>query len=119
MTNECERWRELVDYAVDAGQVVPSFTTRREAAVIVSVPNATLLAQRADAAVFSGGEPTDDEVASFWREVGEAKESLRGDLGLVDRVKAAVSLMRSVVPRVSDAPRNSIRVASSVTASVR
>lgn len=85
-------WRELVDYAVDTGQVVPSFTTRREAAAIVAVPNATLLAQRADAAVFSGCEPTDDEVTLFWREVREAKESLRGDLGLIDRVKAAVSL---------------------------
>ena len=98
---------------------MPSFTTRREAAVIVSVPNATLLVQRADAAVFSGGEPTDDEVASFWREVGEAKESLRGDLGLVDRVKAAVSLESFRRAKGELRARNGVRVASSVTASVR
>ena len=85
-------WNELVDYAVDAGRSVPTATTRREAASAVGAESAPQLARRADAAVFGPGDLSNDEIDAFWADVDEAQQSLRGELGFVDRIKAAASL---------------------------
>ncbi|MFT7394439.1 MAG: hypothetical protein ACI83Y_002117, partial [Candidatus Azotimanducaceae bacterium] len=85
-------WRELVDYAVDSGRPVPLATTRREAAGLVTAENAESLALQADAVIFGPEETIDDRVVDFWDEVGAARKGMRQDLGVVDRVKAAMSL---------------------------
>jgi hypothetical protein len=85
-------WRELVDYAVDSGRPVPLATTRREAAGLFTAENAESLALQADAVIFGPEETIDDRVVDFWDEVGAARKGMRQDLGVVDRVKAAMSL---------------------------
>ncbi len=42
--------------------------------------------------MFGPGDLSDDEIAGFWADVDSAQQSLRGELGFVDRVKAAASL---------------------------
>jgi transglutaminase-like putative cysteine protease len=91
-------WDELLDQAVDLRRPLPEPATRRELAVAlagafpsrsgagrrgpgIGGPVATL-ASRADAVVFGGLEPTDEDVAAFW--------------GQVD---VALAAMRSAVPR--------------------
>lgn len=91
-------WDELLDQAVDLRRPLPEPATRRELAVAlagafparggagrrstgIGGPVATL-ASRADAVVFGGREPTDEEIAGFWAQVD-----------------VAVAAMRSAVPR--------------------
>jgi len=84
-------WREITDFAVDAGHAVPPTTTRREAATFVGAGTAPLAA-RADAAVWGAGEPADAEVAAYWAELSGALEQMKSELSFVDRIKTSVSL---------------------------
>ena len=83
-------WREVTDLAVDLGRPVPDTTTRLEAAAFVG-SGTTVLAKRADAAVWGSGEPSDDEVDRYWGELEAALKSMRSEVGLGDRIKASVS----------------------------
>lgn len=87
-------WRELIDYTVDVGRELPIGATRREAASLVGVATAASLAERADHAVFSSDEANveRESVDGYWQEVTEAKRSLRGELSIVERWKADLSL---------------------------
>lgn len=84
-------WAELTDNALDMGRPIPPTSTRREVAQFIG-PGATALAERADRAVFSTGEPTDDEVEHYWAELASQLKSMRSELGPIDRVKAALSV---------------------------
>lgn len=96
-------WREVTDLALDMGKPVPSNSTRREAAAFVG-GGTTSLASRADAVVWNRGEPTDQEVEEYWAECVAALTSMRSELGIVDRLKAAVSL-RSLRRAKTDSPK--------------
>ena len=84
-------WKEVTDLAVDMGNPVPPTTTRREAAGMVG-PGAVGLADRTDAAVWGGDQLTDEDVDRYWSELSETLTSMKSEVGLLDRVKAAVSI---------------------------
>jgi hypothetical protein len=84
-------WREVTDLAVDMGRPVPPTTTRREAAAFV-VDSTVGLAERTDAAVWSGTSLSDAEVDAYWTELTSTLDSMKSELGLVDRIKATVSV---------------------------
>ena len=84
-------WREVTDLALDMGQPVPSTTTRREAAAFVGASTGHL-ASRADEVVWGGSEPTDADVDQYWAELSSTLSSMRSELGVFERFKAAVSL---------------------------
>ncbi len=84
-------WREMTDSALDMGRPIPEMSTRREAAQFVG-PSTTRLAARADQAVFSREEPTDQDVHAYWQELEAELKSMRSQLGVVDRIKAAISI---------------------------
>lgn len=84
-------WREVTDLATDLGRPVPSGVTRREAAAFASA-NAGPLAVRTDAAVWGGDALTDEDVDRYWGELVTTLEAMKHEVGLIDRVKASVSL---------------------------
>lgn len=84
-------WREVTDVALDLGRPIPQKSTRREAAQFVG-QSTTMLAARADQAVFSAAEPTNDEVAQYWAELETALKSMRRQAGPINRIKAALSM---------------------------
>lgn len=86
---------ELVDTADDFGIAVPGGATRREQAAVLEmagVPAASMLAGRADAAVFAAGEPSEGEVAEYWRLVSESRAGLRRSCGRWRRLRAAIDV---------------------------
>lgn len=89
-------WDELTDRAVDYGaRLTPGGTRVEEAAVVatsLAVPQATALAERADAEVFGPTEPSDGEVDAFWGEVDAIVGGLGKEAGFWKRWKARVSL---------------------------
>lgn len=84
-------WREVTDLAVDMGRPVPPTTTRREAAVFVG-ESTVALADKTDAAVWGGAALSDAEVDAYWDELSQTLDSMKSELGFVDRVRASVSL---------------------------
>ncbi|MBL0885449.1 DUF3488 and transglutaminase-like domain-containing protein [Myceligenerans indicum] len=97
-------WHEVVDAATDMGTSVPRSATRREGAGLIATkhetPGTLMLAHRADATVFSGSQPTQDEVDTFWEEVDTVLGGLRSSVGTRQRIAAALSL-RSVRARMA------------------
>ncbi|MCF4122829.1 transglutaminase-like domain-containing protein [Antribacter sp. KLBMP9083] len=95
-------WHEVVDAVTDLGTTVPSGATRREGAGLIAgthrAPATLTLAHRADATVFGAAEPTEAEVAAFWREVEALVGGLRSGLSRRQRLRAALSL-RSIRAR--------------------
>jgi hypothetical protein len=99
---------EVADHALDLGRPVPAVTTRREAGVFISGP-AVALAERADAAVWSGREPSEEEVAAYWRDLSVALDSVAAEFGPLQRIRAKLSprslrlgdRLRSKRPRAS------------------
>lgn len=84
-------WREVTDLARDMGRPVPSGTTRREAAAFAGASTAPL-AERADAAVWGGAELTDAEVDAYWHDLTATLDAMKSELGLIERLKTAISL---------------------------
>ena len=84
-------WNEVSDFALDMGKPVPEATTRREAAAFIGDSTMTL-ADRTDAAVWGGGDLTDEQVNSYWDELSATLGSMKGQLGVVDRIKATTSI---------------------------
>ncbi|MBO0608746.1 DUF3488 and transglutaminase-like domain-containing protein [Myceligenerans salitolerans] len=97
-------WHEVVDAVTDMGTSVPRSATRREGAGLIATkheaPGTLMLAHRADATVFSGRQPTQAEVDSFWEEVDTVLGGLRSSVGTRQRIAAALSL-RSVRARMA------------------
>lgn len=84
-------WLEVRDLAVDLGRPVPSATTRREAATFVG--SASLqLAERTDEVVWGGVDLSDRDVDRYWSELRVALGSLRSEVGVLERVRARISL---------------------------
>ncbi|RPF22929.1 transglutaminaseTgpA domain-containing protein [Myceligenerans xiligouense] len=97
-------WHEVVDAVTDMGTSVPRSATRREGAGLIATkheaPGTLKLAHRADATVFSGRQPTQAEVDTFWEEVDTFIGGLRSSVGTRQRIAAALSL-RSVRARMA------------------
>lgn len=93
-------WDELTDRAVDYGARIAPGATRVEEAATVStaldVPAVTALADHADGQVFGPTDPTDLEVAAFWREVEGIVGGMASRSGFWTRLKARLSV-RSLV----------------------
>ena len=94
-------WREVLGAAADLGVAVTGRRTRREEAAALgrAFPTragaTTTLARRADAGIFGPGNPSEEEVQDYWREVEAVRESLTGTAGFLQRQRARYSL-RSV-----------------------
>jgi hypothetical protein len=89
-------WREVLDTAVDLGEVIPAGSTRRETAgaldarypAVATMP----LAQGADASVFGAGEPSQAEVDAYWTGVDDAVRTMRSEVGWRRRIRSIFSL---------------------------
>lgn len=90
-------WSEMVSTATDLGAAVGSKRTRRETAGTLaeafpaSGAATTALADRADAAIFGTGEPSEAEVATFWSEVDESLKKMTESVGFWPRMRAKFS----------------------------
>jgi hypothetical protein len=90
-------WSEVLSLATDLGSEPQRTGTRREhaAALGSTFPTAaagtTLLARRADQAVFGPGEPTEAQVADYWERVDENVAGIRGSVGGWQRLRAKFS----------------------------
>ncbi|QKJ18192.1 DUF4129 domain-containing transglutaminase family protein [Microbacterium hominis] len=89
-------WDELVDRAADFGTDVRPGATRQEDAHRVqaafAAPAVTTLARRADAEVFGPAEPTEAEIAEFWRQVDEIVGTMGRRASLGRRLRARLSV---------------------------
>jgi transglutaminase-like putative cysteine protease len=85
-------WSELLDHARDMGVAVSLTGTRREQAGQLARYNVGGLAFAADATIFGAGIATDQDAASFWREVDDARRTMSAGLGRWRRVRAALNL---------------------------
>lgn len=90
-------WSEVLSLATDLGAGVDSRATRRESAVVLAgaFPAAegttTLLARRADAAIFGAGQPSEDDVRQYWEIVDGSLQEMTGDLGFWGRQRVRFS----------------------------
>lgn len=89
-------WDELVDSAVDLRAPVVAGATRAESADVLGAafaqPRVASLATRADVDVFGPGDPTPEDVETFWREVDDIVGEMRGSATLWQRLRARLSL---------------------------
>ena len=73
-------WAEVVDAAADVRLPVAQGATRRENAAalegVLTDSGMTALAQRADAAVFGAGEPSEREIAEYWDDIATARRQV-------------------------------------------
>jgi hypothetical protein len=105
-------WDEYVDAAVDRGLPAPAARTRSEQAVAYATPQATVLAERADRAVFAGAAVPESDVDEFWRIVEDERRALVRGRSLWQRARAAVSLRsftQALASRNSDARPGAVR----------
>ncbi|MGT2463915.1 transglutaminase family protein [Sinomonas atrocyanea] len=90
-------WREYTNFATDLGASLDARSTRRETAAVLgeafpdSAGTTTMLARRADAAVFGAGRPSENEVDAYWADVDSSIEAMRGSLGFWRRQRARFS----------------------------
>ncbi|TKV28022.1 transglutaminase domain-containing protein [Arthrobacter sp. NamB2] len=90
-------WSELVSLATDLGAETNPRATRREsardlgAAFPQSREATTLLASRADAGIFAAGDPSEEEVRDYWRDVRTSLEGMAGSVGFWKRQRARFS----------------------------
>jgi hypothetical protein len=91
-------WSEVVSLALDMGAPATPRATRREhaAELAEAFPSAsgttTLLARRADAAVFGHGEPTEVQVRQYWETVDKSLQEMAAGAGFWKRQRARYSL---------------------------
>ena len=90
-------WSEVLSLATDLGAGVDNRATRRESAVVLgeafpaSQGTTTLLAQRADAAIFGYGEPSEEQVREYWEIVDGSLKEMTGTVGFWRRQQARFS----------------------------
>ncbi|MET4096023.1 hypothetical protein ABIB51_002971 [Arthrobacter sp. UYCu712] len=90
-------WNEVLSLATDLGAGVDHRATRRESAVVLADAfpgtqgTTTLLAQRADAAIFGAGQPSEDQVRTYWEIVDGSLTEMTGTLGYWGRQRARFS----------------------------
>lgn len=93
-------WNELVDRATDYGAyrgvALPDGATRHEEAATVATAldedRVAALAVEADAGVFAPVDPTDDDVAAYWRSVDDVVVDIRRKSSRRARLRARLSL---------------------------
>lgn len=103
-------WDELTDAARDARRPLAAAATRSEIAQAWGGEGVQVLAQRADAAVFSHLPLSEEEAAQYWQLV--ETERARWKHGLWQRVRSAVSLRSFLRARTAATPRHEPRVTS-------
>lgn len=87
----------MLSLATDMGASIDNKSTRRESASVIAdaFPVAgsitTVLAHRADAAVFGAGQPSEDEVKEYWKIVDSSLEDITGSVGFWKRQQARFS----------------------------
>lgn len=89
-------WSEVMSFATDLGAEPVRSGTRKEHAGALSTTfpaatGTTLLARRADAAVFGPSEPTEAQVADYWIMVDSQLEDMRGSVSGWKRLRAKYS----------------------------
>ncbi|MCX8456249.1 transglutaminaseTgpA domain-containing protein [Paenarthrobacter ureafaciens] len=90
-------WNEVLSLATDMGASIDNKSTRRESASViadafpVAGSTTTMLAHRADAAVFGAGHPSEDEVTEYWKIVDSSLEDITGSVGFWKRQQARFS----------------------------
>lgn len=90
-------WNEVLSLATDLGAGVDSRATRRESAVVLgeafpaSQGTTTLLARRADAAIFGAGQPSEEQVREYWQIVDGSLQEMTGTIGFWRRQQARFS----------------------------
>ncbi|WP_051479275.1 transglutaminase-like domain-containing protein [Arthrobacter sp. H5] len=90
-------WSEVMSLATDLGAETNGKSTRRESArglgeaFPASSHSTTRLADRADACIFSAGEPTEQEVEEYWSTVHSSLDDMRGSVGFWKRQRARFS----------------------------
>ncbi|WP_432396075.1 transglutaminase-like domain-containing protein [Pseudarthrobacter sp. L19] len=90
-------WSEVLSLATDLGAGVDGRATRRETSVVLgeafpaSKGTTTLLAHRADAAIFGAGEPSEDQVRQYWEIVDGSLKEMTGTMGFWRRQQARFS----------------------------
>lgn len=85
-------WAEVRGVARDYGSQLPPYGTRREAAAAIDSTGATLLADRADEAVFGPEQPSDEHAEQYWRDVEAFHDALRKEHPWHRRLRALLSL---------------------------
>ena len=85
-------WQEFEDAVMDYGFEPPTSPTRTEVASTIGGVSSLVLAAVADRAVFSPGEPRDEEADQVWRAVTDLRESMKDDRTRRQRIRAAISL---------------------------
>ena len=85
-------WQEFADAVVDHGFEPPVSPTRTEVAATAGGLPSLVLAAVADRAVFSPGEPGQDEADQVWRAVTDLRHSMSDSRSRWERIKAAISL---------------------------
>ncbi|WP_237762614.1 transglutaminase family protein [Arthrobacter sp. ERGS1:01] len=90
-------WSEVMSVATDLGAGLDANGTRRESAAALagafpaSHGTTAVLAERADAAIFGPGQPSEDDVATYWRHVEKSVDGMRGSVGFWKRQRARFS----------------------------
>ncbi|MDN3937412.1 transglutaminase-like domain-containing protein [Arthrobacter sp. YD4] len=125
-------WSEVLSLATDLGAGVDGRATRRETSVVLgeafpaSKGTTTLLAHRADAAIFGAGEPSEDQVRQYWEIVDGSLKEMTGTMGFWRRQQARFSprsllaegraalTLRSLRPVLPDRKRPGRKPASTV-----
>ncbi|MEQ4565023.1 transglutaminase-like domain-containing protein [Paenarthrobacter sp. CAP02] len=90
-------WNEVLSLATDLGASIDTKSTRRESATVIAdaFPSTgsttTMLAHRADAAVFGAGQPSEAEVKEYWKIVDSSLTDITGSVGFWKRQQARFS----------------------------
>jgi hypothetical protein len=85
-------WDEVVDHMRDLGRPVPPTATRRELAITAVNDGLGDFASRIDASVFGAHEPSSDDARALWSEALAACRRLVHSVGILGRVRAALSV---------------------------
>lgn len=90
-------WSEVLSLATDLGAGMDTNGTRRESAVLLndafpaSSTTTALLAERADAAIFGPGQPSEEQVAMYWQNVEHSVKGMSESVGFWKRQRARFS----------------------------
>lgn len=90
-------WNEVLSLATDMGASIDPKSTRRESSAViadafpVTGTTTTMLAHRADAAVFGAGQPSEEEVKEYWEIVDSSLQDITGSVGFWKRQQARFS----------------------------